>query len=114
MTRGAPFAPIAATLAHRSYRVYMAGNAVSLVGLWTQRVATGWLAWELTGSGAWLGAVAVADLCPSILVGPFAGVIDKFVQSLCAAGEYVLLLPAFFAPFSSCSIAMSLYSGLTR
>jgi len=75
-------APIAAALAHRNYRVYMAGNAVSLVGLWTQRVATGWLAWELTGSGAWLGAVAVADLCPSILVGPFAGVVADRVDRL--------------------------------
>jgi MFS family permease len=78
----ASFAPIAATLSHRNYRVYMAGNAVSLVGLWTQRVATGWLAWELTGSGTWLGVVAVADLCPSILVGPFAGVLADRVDRL--------------------------------
>jgi predicted MFS family arabinose efflux permease len=74
--------PIAATLSHRNYRVYMAGNAVSLVGLWTQRVATGWLAWDLTESATWLGVVAVADLCPSILIGPFAGVLADRVNRL--------------------------------
>ena len=74
------FAPIAAALAHRNYRIYMAGNAVSLVGLWTQRIGVGWLAWELTGSGTWLGAMAFADLCPSLLVGPFAGVLADRVD----------------------------------
>src|SRR3546814_4774962 len=40
-----------------------------------QRIAVGWLAWELTGSGAWLGIVAFADLCPSIVVGPIGGAV---------------------------------------
>jgi hypothetical protein len=58
-----PFVHIVAVLRHRNYRIYIAGNALSMIGLWTQRVAVGWLAWELTRSGAWLGAVAFADLC---------------------------------------------------
>jgi MFS family permease len=66
---------IANAFAHRNYRIYVCGNALSLTGLWIQRVATGWLTWELTHSGAWLGAMAFADLFPSILVSPFAGVI---------------------------------------
>lgn len=53
-----------------------------MIGLWTQRVAVGWLAWELTHSGAWLGAVAFADLCPSLVVGPFAGVLADRVNRL--------------------------------
>lgn len=69
------FSHIGSALAHRNYRIYVSGNAVSLVGLWIQRVATGWLTWELTGSGAWLGAMAFADLFPTIVVGPVAGVI---------------------------------------
>ena len=48
---------ITAALTSRNYRIYMSGNAVSLVGLWVQRVAVGWLAYDLTGSGAWLGAM---------------------------------------------------------
>ncbi len=77
-----PFAHITAALRHRNFRIYIAGNAVSMVGLWTQRVATGWLAWELTHSGAWLGAVAFADLCPSLVVGPFAGVVADRMDRL--------------------------------
>jgi MFS family permease len=41
--------------------------------MWMQRIALGWLAWELTGSGFWLGILAFADFFPVILVGPIAG-----------------------------------------
>ena len=53
-----------------------------MAGLWTQRVAVGWLAWELTYSGAWLGVIAFADLFPSLVVGPFAGVLADRVDRL--------------------------------
>jgi hypothetical protein len=56
--------PIIRTLAHRDYGLYTAGNSISLIGLWVQRVAIGWLTWELTGSATWLGLVAFADLFP--------------------------------------------------
>ena len=58
---------------NRSYRIYTEGNFVSLLGTWVQRVATGWLAWDLTHSGAWLGAIAAAELLPSIILGPIGG-----------------------------------------
>jgi MFS family permease len=64
---------IVRALRHRNFRIFTAGNAVSLVGTWMQRVVTGWLAWQLTGSGAWLGLIAFADLFPTVLVGPIAG-----------------------------------------
>ncbi len=60
----------------------MLANFCSLVGTWVQRVAVGWLTWDLTGSGAWLGVVAVADLCPAILVGPFAGALADRINRL--------------------------------
>ena len=66
--------PIIRTLAHRDYGLYTAGNSISLIGLWVQRVAIGWLTWELTGSATWLGLVAFADLFPSILIGLVGGV----------------------------------------
>ncbi len=59
----------------RNYAIYAAGNSISLVGLWVQRVAVGWLAWRLTESGFWLGAVAFADLFPVVLIGAFGGVL---------------------------------------
>lgn len=76
------FNHVTEALGQRNFRLYVSGNAVSLVGLWTQRIAVGWLTWELTRSGAWLGAVALADLCPSLIIGPFAGVIADRVDRL--------------------------------
>jgi len=56
-----------------NFGIYSAGSSVSLIGMWMQRIAIGWLAWQLTGSGFWLGIVAFADFFPVVLVGPFAG-----------------------------------------
>ena len=65
-------------LANRNYRIYASGNAVSMTGTWVQRVAVGWLAWELTESTTWLGLIAFAELLPTLLVGLFAGAVaDK-------------------------------------
>lgn len=64
---------VRAALSEANYRNFTIGNVFSLVGTWVQRVALGWLIWDLTGSGAWLGAVAFADLFPMVLVTPLAG-----------------------------------------
>ena len=58
---------------HRNYRIYAAGNAVSLTGGWMQRVAVGWLAWSLTHSGTWLGIVSMAEFFPVVFLSPLAG-----------------------------------------
>ena len=67
------------TLAYRNFRIYVCGNSISLIGTWIQRVAVGWVAWELTHSGLWLGLIACADLLPTVVVGPFGGVLaDRY------------------------------------
>ena len=66
---------IARAFTHRNYRVYVAGNSISLIGWWLQRVAVGWLAWTLTHSGTWLGLVSLADFLPVLVLAPFAGVL---------------------------------------
>lgn len=66
------------TLAIRDYRLFVIGNLTSNVGLWTQRVALGWLTWELTHSTAWLGVIAIAESAPSLVFSLIAGtVIDR-------------------------------------
>ncbi|MFL2770859.1 MAG: MFS transporter [Rhodospirillaceae bacterium] len=63
----------------RNFALYTAGNTLSLIGMWVQRLAVGWLMWELTGSGAWLGAIAIAEFLPIVLLTPLGGVIaDRF------------------------------------
>jgi predicted MFS family arabinose efflux permease len=56
-----------------TYGIYAAGNAVSLVGTWMQRISVSWLTWEMTHSGLWLGIMAFADFFPGLVVGPLAG-----------------------------------------
>ena len=45
-------------LGSRNYRLFFAGQAVSLTGFWMQKVATGWLVYRLTRSPLALGVVA--------------------------------------------------------
>jgi len=67
------FGNVARALRIRNYRIYSIGNFVSLSGTWVQRVAVGWLAWQLTHSGTWLGLCAAADLIPVVVISPLAG-----------------------------------------
>lgn len=62
-------------LRHRNYRLFFVGQGISLIGTWLTRLATSWLVYRLTGSALLLGIVAFAGQIPSLLVGPFAGVI---------------------------------------
>ena len=91
------FKPVGAVFQHRAFTRYVAGNAVSLVGLWMQRIAVGWLTWELTGSGAWLGIIAFADLFPSVLIGPIAGAVADRTDRLRAMLIAQVLLAALAA-----------------
>jgi MFS family permease len=66
-------------LAHRNYRLFFAGQGISLVGTWITRVATSWLVYRLTGSAAVLGLVGFAGQIPTFLLAPFAGVwVDRW------------------------------------
>jgi MFS family permease len=71
--RPAGLGNVTQAFAHRNYRIYASGNAVSLIGVWMQRVAVGWLAWTLTHSGAWLGIVSMAEFFPVVFLSPVAG-----------------------------------------
>jgi MFS family permease len=66
------------TFSIRNYRLFVIGNMTSNLGLWVQRVAIGWLTWELTESTAWLGGIAFAEAAPTIVLGLIAGtVVDR-------------------------------------
>lgn len=72
-------ARLGSALAHRNLRRYLVGQGLSLIGTWMQRVGVGWLAWDLTHSGFWLGALAAVDVGPSLLLAPLAGAVaDRF------------------------------------
>jgi MFS family permease len=63
----------------RNYRLYASGQLISLTGTWMQRVAQDWLVLELTNSGTALGLVTALQFLPSLLFGPWGGVIaDRY------------------------------------
>ena len=61
--------------AHRNYRLFFTGQAISLVGTWMQQVAQAWLVLEITHDPLWLGVVAAAQFIPVMIFGLFAGVL---------------------------------------
>lgn len=71
--------PALRALASRNYRIYFAGQLVSLAGTWMQQIAMVWLAYRLTGSALVLGVVGFASQIPILVLSPFGGVlIDRF------------------------------------
>jgi MFS family permease len=62
-------------LSHRNYRLYFAGQSISLIGTWLTRVATSWLVYRLSGSALLLGFVIFCAQLPSFLLAPFGGVL---------------------------------------
>ena len=73
------FGGIRRALANRNFRLYVIGSLISDFGIAFQRIAVGWLTWELTHSPAWLGIIAFALLSPTLFFGPLGGaLVDRF------------------------------------
>lgn len=62
-------------LRSRNYRLFVAGQGISLVGTWMQQVAMSWLVYRMTGSAMFLGIVGFTSQIPSFLLAPVAGVL---------------------------------------
>jgi MFS family permease len=63
----------------RNYRLYFAGQVVSVSGSWMQRVAQAWLVYHLSGSGLALGVVTGLQFLPVLVAGAWGGVLaDRF------------------------------------
>ncbi len=86
-------------LKNRNYRLFFAGQSISLIGTWMQNVAMSWLVYRLTGSVFLLGFVGFLGQIPAFFLAPLAGVIadriDRrtimiFIQSLYLAWAFVI------------------------
>jgi MFS family permease len=62
-------------LARRNYRLFVAGQLVSLIGTWTQSVAQSWLVYRLTGSAFWLGVATFCQQVPAFLFASLGGLV---------------------------------------
>ena len=86
------------SLAHRNFRLYFLGQAISLIGTWMQQVALSWLVYVLSARSAWwLGVVGFATQAPSFFVGPLAGVlIDRYPRHRILLGTQALFMVEAF------------------
>jgi MFS family permease len=60
-------------LKNPNLRMYLGGQAISLLGTWMQGTAQSWLVWELTKSESSLGTVVMLNSLPLLLLAPWAG-----------------------------------------
>jgi MFS family permease len=67
-------------LRHRNYRLYFAGQALSLIGTWTQQAGVQWLMSHLAATKSEYGRAGFAAQLPALLFPPFAGVIADRVD----------------------------------
>jgi len=61
-------------LRSRNYRLFFAGQSVSLIGTWMTRLATSWIVYQLTDSAFLLGLTSFVGQIPAFFVTPIAGV----------------------------------------
>jgi MFS family permease len=61
-------------LRHRNFKLFFAGQSISLIGTWMTRLATSWLVYRLTHSALLLGIVSFAGQIVAFLLAPIAGV----------------------------------------
>lgn len=69
-----------AAFSNRQFRLFFLGVFFAVQAIWVQRVTLSWLAWERTGSAAFVGLVAGLSLLPTLLTGPLFGVIADRVD----------------------------------
>ncbi len=89
---------------HRNYRLFFAGQAISLVGTWMQQVAQAWLVLQLTNDPLWLGVVAAAQFVPVMVLGLFGGVLADILpkrQTLLVVQAVMMTLAIILAVLSA-------------
>ncbi len=93
-------------LYNRNYRIFFAGQGLSIIGTWMQNVALSWLIFRLTDSAFMLGLVAFTGQIPSFVLAPFGGVwIDRMGK------RTVLLLTQIFSLMQAALLAWLTLAG---
>ncbi|AFY46744.1 arabinose efflux permease family protein [Nostoc sp. PCC 7524] len=75
----------------RNYRLFFAGQGISLIGTWMTQLATVWLVYDLTHSALMLGIVGFTSQIPNFFLAPFGGVfVDRFSRYRTLIGTQAL------------------------
>ncbi|MGD8453911.1 MAG: MFS transporter [Phycisphaerae bacterium] len=88
-------------LRHCNYRLFFAGQAVSLIGTWISRIAIGWLVYRLTDSAFMLGLVSFVGLVPAFLLTPLGGIVADRIprRRVLVCTQIMLMLTSFALAF---------------
>ncbi len=85
-------------LQHRNYRLFFAGQMISLIGTWMQMIAQSWLVYRLTGSSFKLGAVGFASQIPVFLLAFVGGTVaDRYSRHRVIIGTQAAAMVLAFA-----------------
>jgi MFS family permease len=80
-------------LRSRNYRLFFAGQGISLIGTWMTQLATIWLVYDLTKSPLMLGVVGFSSQIPSFFLAPLGGVfVDRFSRHRTLIGTQILAM----------------------
>lgn len=91
---------LARALRHRNYRLFFAGQGISLIGTWLTRFAMGYETFHISGSAFELGLVAFFSQAPTAVIAPLAGVlVDRWDR------HRTLVLTQVFAMLQSAALA---------
>ena len=67
-------------LKNRDYRIYIIGQAISLIGTFMQQVAQQWYVWDITKDSRWIGVIGACAFVPLFLLSPITGSIADRVD----------------------------------
>jgi MFS family permease len=122
------FSNILRALRHRNYKLFFAGQLISLVGTFLTQTATVWFVYRLTNDAFLLGLVGFLGQMPMFLLAPFAGVwADRvnrrnmvvLTQTLSGIQSLGLAAVAFFFPNNAhiavpSLIGLAIFQGLVN
>jgi MFS family permease len=96
-------------LESRNFRLFFAGQGISLIGTWITQVATIWLVYRLTNSALLLGLVGFASQVPTFIVTPFAGIfVDRWNR------HRILIITQILSMIQSLTLAFLALSGIIQ
>lgn len=96
-------------LSHRNFRLFSAGQLVSLSGTWMQQVAVGWLVLELTDSAFAVGLVTTLSGLPMALFTLYGGVLADRVDKR----RFLILLQSLMLVVASLLAVLTLTDLIT-
>jgi len=105
----ASLSALGGVLAQRNARIFYSGSVTCWTGSWVQRVATDWLAWQLTHSALWVSVIAFCNLAPSVVISPLAGAVADRVDRV-----RLTMASQFVAAGQAAILVTLILSGLIR